>query len=149
MAAASLLIMTLIMTYEVVMRYVFNDPTIWSNEMTGYTLVFLAFLAAPYTLHLNGHVFVDTVVLHFTRTAQLWTKLILSILSLVFMVALTYFGWEQALRSYTLGFHSSSAFGPPLFIFQIFIPIGAFLLTIQQLVIMFDVISQLAGRRTN
>jgi TRAP-type mannitol/chloroaromatic compound transport system permease small subunit len=117
--------------------------------MTGYTLVFLAFLAAPYTLHLDGHVYVDTIVIRFSKTAQLWTKLFLSMLALVFMVALTYFGWEQAMRSYTLGFHSSSAFGPPLFIFQIFIPIGAFLLTVQQLVIMSGIISRLAGRRVN
>lgn len=48
--------MSVWVTYEVVVRYFFNSPTIWAVDLAEYTLLAVTFLGAPYLLRINGHV---------------------------------------------------------------------------------------------
>ena len=51
-------------TYEVVSRYMFNDPTEWALDVTTQTFGALFMLGAPYALLMGAHV----------RTDMLWEK---------------------------------------------------------------------------
>ena len=39
-----------IVTYEVVMRYIFNSPTIWVNEMSRFLQIWATYLALTYSI---------------------------------------------------------------------------------------------------
>jgi TRAP-type C4-dicarboxylate transport system permease small subunit len=58
---AALLIgaMALYVSYDVVVRYFFNAPTSWSNDLTEYSLVWATFLVAPWLVRSGGHVRID------------------------------------------------------------------------------------------
>lgn len=58
-AAALVLVLMALMTYEVVLRYVFKAPTTWSNELSTMTMGALFVLSIAYTLASNAHVRVD------------------------------------------------------------------------------------------
>lgn len=62
-AVALLLLPCILITaYEVVMRYVFNRPTIWVNESTQIIFGFYFLLGGAYTLLHHGHVRVDVLL---------------------------------------------------------------------------------------
>lgn len=55
---------TFAITYDVVVRYVFNDTLIWLNDVTGYLLAALTFLGGAYVMSRDGHTRVDILVNH-------------------------------------------------------------------------------------
>lgn len=58
-AAVALLIVTALITYSVVMRYLFSDAPPWTDEMSGYLLLVIAMLGAMETMRRRDHVAVD------------------------------------------------------------------------------------------
>ena len=54
--AVLILAMALIIGYDVLMRRVFDSPTIWALDVTEYALLYVTFLAAPIVLRREGHV---------------------------------------------------------------------------------------------
>src|SRR5690349_7421771 len=63
-ALAALLLgaMALYVTYDVVVRYFFNAPPSWTNDLSEYSLVWATFLAGPWLVRISGHVRIDIVV---------------------------------------------------------------------------------------
>ena len=59
-----ILAMGLILSYEVMCRYLFNAPTIWAQEISTYLYMWTMLAAASYTLQMGKHVHVDLL----TRT---------------------------------------------------------------------------------
>ena len=53
--------MIFVITFEIVMRYVFRSPTIWVHETSEYLLVVMAMVGGGYTFLHKGHVSVDIV----------------------------------------------------------------------------------------
>ena len=52
----------LAINYEVFMRYFLNRPTLWTLEISEYSLVYITFLGAAWVLRKDGHVKIDLLV---------------------------------------------------------------------------------------
>ena len=80
--ASALLILILLSTigYEVIARYVFNSPTIWSYEVTYFLSSFLIVMGMGYTLKKKGHVGVDIVLNAFSLKARAAFSIVFSLL---------------------------------------------------------------------
>ncbi len=57
----SLVILTLLITLSVVMRYVFNNALTWSDEIASYCLVAIVFFGLSHTLIKGGHIRIDVL----------------------------------------------------------------------------------------
>ena len=78
-------VITLIFT-QVVVRYIFNEPQAWIEELCTYLFIWIVFLGAAVAMKLDRHIRVSS----FEGVIGLKTKLFLRILSLVVtLVALT------------------------------------------------------------
>jgi TRAP-type C4-dicarboxylate transport system permease small subunit len=55
---------TFAITYDVVVRYLFNDTLLWLNDVTGYLLAAVTFLGGAYLMSRDGHTRVDILVAH-------------------------------------------------------------------------------------
>lgn len=137
-SAVLLFSMMLIMLYEVIMRYAFNAPTIWSTEVTGYLVVIICFLGLGHVLHLGGHVNVDTVQRLFSKRIQVILNLIFSLLTLAYIALLLWQSGLMAWNSYRLDINASSLFGTPQWIPQLFLPLGSLLLCLQLIRFIFE-----------
>ena len=51
----------MVLCFEVMMRYVFDDPTIWAHEMSMMLGVFIACVGWSYVHLIHGHVRVDVL----------------------------------------------------------------------------------------
>ena len=49
-AGVLLFFMALAISYEVTMRYFFNEPTVWVMDFSEYALIYSTFMAAPWLL---------------------------------------------------------------------------------------------------
>lgn len=61
-AGAMLCGMSLWISAEVLLRYVFRSPTVWAIDLSEYTLLGAAFLGGPWVLRRNGHVRITLLV---------------------------------------------------------------------------------------
>jgi len=104
----------LIMFYEVVMRYVFQSPTLWVNEMSLWAAGVVYLLAGLYVMQQRGHIRIFILYDMVPR----WTQRLFDLLSTVFIVlfaaAIVYGGgkeaWDKLMRWETFG----TAWDPPI-----------------------------------
>lgn len=126
-----ILVMTLTVTYDVVMRYFFNNPTDWGLELNIYLLVTASFLAGGYCFFHDGHVRVDIIYQVIPQRFRALLDVITSVLFFLFVLVVVWKGWEFAYESFEEGKRSSEAMGWPLYPSQMMIPIGGLLLGLQ------------------
>lgn len=130
-----ILILTFGEGYEVFVRYVINDPTIWAYDVSYNMYGALFFVAGAYTLAHNGHVRADVVYRLFRPRLQAGIDLALY-LAFFFpgVLALIYAGYDYAADSWR--YHEVSVFSPsdiPIFPLKTLIPVGGVMLFVQGL----------------
>ena len=128
-----ILVLTLGVSYEVLVRYVFRAPTTWAFDFSyiNYGAMFL--MAGAYTLSRGGHVRADVVYRFFKPRTQASIDLVLYIIFfLPAVAALIYAGWNYA--SFSIRFREVSIFSPagiPIFPLKALIPATGVLLLMQ------------------
>ena len=126
-------VLVLILSYEVMMRYVFNAPTIWvmqTSMMVGGTLIVLGW---SYVHQQRGHVRVDVF---YGRLSERGQSLVNTIGALVFFFPfvglLLYRAIIQAAYSLRMGERmSETAWYPPVFPMRLIMVIGLALFLLQ------------------
>ena len=129
-----ILITSLAVAYEVVARYAFANPTIWSYEASYMMSSAYWFLGGAWTLKLGRHVTVDVIYARFfsSRTQTIIDILFYLILFLPITIFVLIFGTSYAMESWKLKELSHlSPWHPPIYPFKTLIPLTFFMLTIQ------------------
>jgi TRAP-type mannitol/chloroaromatic compound transport system permease small subunit len=126
-----ILVLTLAVSYEVLVRYVLRAPTTWAFDISYMTYGAMFLMAGAYTLARNGHVRGDVVYRLWKPRTQAIMDLVLYILFFLPAVgAFMYSGWNYAKMS--VQFREVSIFSPagvPVFPLKTLIPLtGLFLL---------------------
>ena len=130
-----IILMTFGMSYEVLVRYVFNSPTPWALDMSFIMYGSLFMMGGAYTLSRNGHVRGDFIYRLWRPRMQATVDLVLY---LIFffpgVTALILSGWKYADRSW--GYREVSVNSPagiPIFQFKSVLVAAGILLFIQGL----------------
>ena len=116
--------MLLIVVVEVIRRYVFNNPTQSSLEITEYLLVSIGILPLAGILNHERHVNVDTITNRLSQKTQAVLKLICNVITAAFALVIFYFGATMAIDAFVLDARSSSLLAFPLGVAYGIIPIG-------------------------
>lgn len=104
-----LIALTLVTTGQVIMRYVFNRPTMWADEMAAYLLLAIVFLGLAHTLREEAHIRIE--ILSGLLPARIRRNLeivnyVIGILFSVFMLVAAYERvlsfWVRQTRSYSI-----------------------------------------------
>jgi len=136
-SAIAILISSLILTYEVVMRYILKIPTIWEIESAVYLGVMATFLGAAYGLKDGAHINIDLITRALPQSIQNRLYRITCFISLLFCIYLAYKGWQYWWEAFSKGWRSESLWGPPLAIPYFFLPLGMTLLSLQFIIEIF------------
>ena len=118
---------------EVVLRYFFNSPTVWANELAQMLFGAYAILAGGYILRTGGHVNVDILYSRLSRKTRAALDIVTSLLFFLFCGMLLIYGGSLAWDSLSRFEHSQSAWNPPLYPAKLMIPSAAILLMLQGL----------------
>ena len=134
-----------ITVYEVVMRYVFNSPTIWVHETSDHLFAFSFLLGGAYTFSQGGHVKVDVLYNHFSERNKVILDICTSFFFFLFIGLLLWKGGEMAWESVRLLERSQTPWGPYVFQVYLAVPIAAFLMLLQGLAFLMRDVRKLKG----
>lgn len=91
-------ILTLILTTQVILRYFFNSPLFWAEEVSVQILISATFIGASYLIHTGRLVRVDFLVLMSKGTLRRWGERTLDLIGLMTLLALCYFATDWIMR---------------------------------------------------
>ena len=129
--AVLLVVLVGMVMFEVISRYGFNRPTIWGLEAS--TMVFgpFALISGAYALLHRGHVKMDIFYERWSERTKAIVDSCTFPLFLIFVGIIlwksTSYGWQSLL----IREHSVTAWGPPIYLWKMMIPLAALLLTFQ------------------
>jgi TRAP-type mannitol/chloroaromatic compound transport system permease small subunit len=134
--AWTIVLLTLVISYEVFSRYVLNAPHAWVFDASYMLYGTLFMMAGAYTLATGGHVRGDVLYGFFRPRTQAILDLILYLLFFVpGVLALCWAGWDFAAESWAINEHSSvTSDGPPVYPFKAIIPLAGGVLMLQGVV---------------
>jgi TRAP-type mannitol/chloroaromatic compound transport system permease small subunit len=149
-ATAAVLVITLVvlMLYDVVLRYVFNAPTSWGNDLNTFLMGGSFVLSIAYALSTDAHVRVDLLYNERTRPRLAYVDLIG--LTLIVLPAVALISWgllghlEDGIR--TGERTGSGGWNPVVWPFRAVMLIGFLMFTIQIVAEIVKRIAALAGR---
>jgi TRAP-type C4-dicarboxylate transport system permease small subunit len=130
-SALSIAAMAFWVTYDVICRYVLAQPTNWSTDLAGYTLLGSTFLAAPWVLSRRGHVSVDLVTSHLPLSIRRPLAVLVSLVGAAICAILAWKTGAAAFEFYDRGMMIVRAFSLPRYLPYLPIPIGSALLMVE------------------
>lgn len=132
---------------EVALRYFFNSPTVWANELTQMIFGAYVVLSGGHLLWCGGHVNVDILYSRFSAKTKALLDVLTSSVFFAFCLMLLYYGGSLAVESLGRWEHSQSPWNPPLYPIKLTIPLGALLVLLQGIANLLRDILVLAGRK--
>ena len=120
-------------TYEVIVRYLFNAPTIWAYDLSYMLYGSHFMLGAAYTLLKGGHIRTDIFYQNWSVRTRGWVDALLY-LFLFFpgMIFFFWMGYQEALHAWQIGERSdASPWRPILYPLKAVLPTMAVLILIQ------------------
>lgn len=121
-------------TFEVIMRKVFNSPTIWVDETSRFCLVWAVYLASAHILKKRELITVELFTVSLSAAKLKVLEFFALTVIAIFSAVATYYGAEVVLESIEMGRKTSSMLGVPKWITESAVPVGFGLLLIQAVV---------------
>jgi len=134
LAMIALVVTSVILTYSVVVRYFFHQPTDWQDEASVFMLVGVIFLCAGYVQSLRGHIGIEALAGLLPQAVNRARLLLCDLLSLAFCAFFAWKSWTLFHEAWVDGQTTSSTFAPPLWIPYSMMALGMTVLTLQLLV---------------
>ena len=132
LAGFATLAIVVLISYDVTMRYFFNDPQVFVDEVASFLEVLVIFGGAAYTFRTGGHVRVDLVTSHLRPAARAWLRLVTLALGVVFLAIVLWVTTQSALTAYRYG-RVSAVMLYPLWLPMAVIPAGLALMALAML----------------
>ena len=125
--------MMLVVTLEVVSRYLLNAPTMWSDEIASYLLIAIVFLGLAQNLRLGDHIRIDIITNLVSAGIRLWLELFAYAVGLVFSITLGIGIWIRFNNFWMRNTLSDSPLMTPLWIPMVPVLLGAVILVLAML----------------
>lgn len=127
-------LMVLNVTWQVVSRYVFQNPSSFTDELSRYMLIWVGMLGAAYVAGKNEHLAIDILLTKLEKKAQDKLMIIICLCILVFAVVVMVIGGSNLVYlTFVLDQKSATLQVPMAFIYGI-IPFSGLLVIYYQLV---------------
>ena len=122
--------MVVIISLEVIFRYVLKLPLVWSEQLASYTMIWLAFLSAAIALREHAHIGMTLLVNRLPDKGKKAVEIVSHLLILIFLAFLIWWGIKHALD--VRNQRSPVVFNISMFWPYLALPVGAILMVIQE-----------------
>lgn len=126
-----ILVITGVILYEVIARFVFGTPTIWAYEISLALYGIYVALIGAYTLVHGVHVNVDILYAGFSPRTRAGVNVFTWLIFFLWCGVLVWTGWIRGWESLMIGERESTAFGCPIYPVKLSLAIGGSLLLLQ------------------
>ena len=121
LAGISFLAMVVLTCWQVLTRYVFKQPSSWSEELVSYLFAWMALLGASLVTSERGHMNIPVVVERMKPAAQKFFLCLGEVIAFLFSAVILLFGGAQ-ITSLAMG-QMTSGLGVPVGVFYILLPL--------------------------
>ncbi|WP_353171832.1 TRAP transporter small permease subunit [Paracandidimonas soli] len=137
-----------VMVYDVGARYYFSKATSWGLELIIALVGIHYVLAGAHAIKNNTHVRIDVIYNLLPRKVRRWMDVLALLLSMVFLLIIVYYGYEQAITAVEIGERSGAGWNSlaPTYM-KVAIPAGAFLMVLQCLSNLVDTIKEMRNEQ--
>ena len=125
--------MAMFITLEIADRHLFGHSLLIVDEWSGYLLVIVTFLGLAYTMKTNGFLQIEFFLNRLSLRSRRVFHFALVLLALLYAVLIDYRLMLYAWSSYVTGQVSISISQTPLYIPQLFMPLGMSVLVLELL----------------
>jgi len=133
---------------EVMLRYIFNSPTVWAHGYTQRLFGGYFVLIGSYTLVHKGHVRVDAIYGHVSAKMKSVLDLLNYLFLLVWSGVLIPVSWFFFLKSYEISEVDEMVLAHPMWWVKFLIVVGMSLIFLQGLSEAIKIISEMSGQKT-
>ncbi|PHV70003.1 C4-dicarboxylate ABC transporter permease [Sporanaerobium hydrogeniformans] len=138
--------MTVVGTYQIVTRYVFNSPSTVSEELLTYSFTWMAILAAALVFGIRDHMRMSFFADKFTGKKAIYLSLFSEVLVFIFSAVVLVYGGINITRL-TLT-QVTASLGIPMGYVYMVVPIAGIIILIYNVLNMMDIVGQLnEGRK--
>jgi TRAP-type mannitol/chloroaromatic compound transport system permease small subunit len=120
-----------VLVWEVFMRYVFNQPTIWAHELSALLYAVFFLIGGAYTLRWNAHINVDVLYVRLSPRSRAILDLVTWLLFYFFCGVLFWQGCQAGWKSFLRMERASTVWEPYIWPVKLCIPLAAFLMLLQ------------------
>jgi len=132
-AAAAFVAVGAMITYEVVMRYVFLAPTIWAEEMSRFLQIWATYIAAATVLRHRQLIAITVVIERLGPRGRKAAEAFALLWILLFCLVAVWYGLDIMFDSIRLGRATPTMLSVPQWMTELAIPLGFTLLALQAL----------------
>ncbi len=130
-SAVTLVAATAAVFCEILSRLIFGRSLLWVVEISGYALLYMTFLGAPYLLEKNRHVAIDIVTEHLPPRLQMPLAFLMGVLGAAICLYAAWYGLAVTLDQYQFGTRETTVLAPRSYLLTWVFPLGMLLLSIQ------------------
>ena len=127
----AMLLTALVLTYSVVMRYLFKIPTDWQDEASVFMLIGVSFFSAAYVQSYRGHIGIEFLSTVLPPALNRFRLILVDVVSFAFCAFFSWKSWTLFHEAWAEGQTTSSTFAPPLWIPYAMMALGMSLLSLQ------------------
>jgi len=91
-------VMVVLVTWQVVARYIFSSPVPWSEQLSKYLFVWLVLINGAYMFGKHGHMKVAFFQELLPQKIQRWLNIFIELVIIMFALAVLLYGGLMALR---------------------------------------------------
>lgn len=125
-----LIICSLVLFAEIVLRYLFLSPLFWSEELVRYSIIWMVFIGGSVVIKRGGHIAVDVLPIFLPPKAKKILQRFIPLISIYFCLLLFYYSWVHMLRIKSAG-QITAAMEAPMWIMYLAVPMGALMMGIR------------------
>lgn len=138
LAGISFLAMVILTCWQVLTRYVLQNPSTWSEELVGYLFAWMSLMGASLVTCEHGHMNIPIVVEKFSTNTQKILNCLGEIIAFLFSAIILVLGGVK-IASLAMG-QMTSSLGVPIGIFYIVLPLCGVLNMIYTVLNIIDII---------
>jgi TRAP-type mannitol/chloroaromatic compound transport system permease small subunit len=121
-----------VMGGNVLLRYVFNTGTVWSQELEWYLMAPICLFGMSYALRHGEHVRVDVMFAGFTQRSKYFVGFVSSLILMAISVIIIWLSINYVMQSWSVAEGSANPGGiPARYVLKSLIPIGFALMFVQ------------------
>lgn len=122
-----------ILTYEVIARYVFSAPTIWAHGTTQRMFAFYYIMSGGLVSLTKSHVAMDLIYQHFSLRRKAIADLVIFVFAIAFCGILLWQSIPYAADSWRMLEPDNTPFRAPLYPVKMVVTLGVFIIVLQEL----------------
>ena len=122
MGCVSILIMVVMISLSVALRYLFSKPFLFVDEFSGYLLVVVVYMGFAYSV--DAHITVDLVAKRLPKKVRAALEVVTLLASLFLIGVFFRFAWAYFLDTMRSHWRAATVYETPLWIPQVFLWVG-------------------------